>query len=325
MTQILLAEDDRISRVMLQAVLQKWGYRVVSVPNGNEALERLLDPSGPSVAILDWMMPMMTGVEVCRKLRATTGLRPMHIMLLTAKSTGMEAAESLAAGADDHLSKPYNLVELQARIELGIRRISASSSVGPGSDLPEARQAGEEFCLGGCLPRFLPLNRIALGAVLEHPDLISDTGVKGGVCDLDIAVQMSLLNARNMLHGRIDPVWEGKSLLVDVSAETVGQILLNLLIFLRGAVPGPDRRTVRLENDVESRKAVLRITSDFPDLPGVAIDRLVSIRHGSDLGHAGGFGPFFARIAAESVGGSLALRARSEGGIEMDVRLPLAS
>ena len=319
MTQILLAEDDRISRLMLQAVLQKWGYRVVSVADGDQALERLLDPQGPCIAILDWLMPELSGVEVCQRVRKHPGIRPMHLMLLTSKSKGHEAAEALAAGADDHLSKPYNLVELQARIELGIRRLASEA---PSGSIPPLHVGTHgEDSLGKALPRFLPLNRIALGVVLEHPDMLTDAAVKMGTCDLDVAVETILLHARHLLRGRVAASWEGEAMGVDVPSETVGQIMLNLLIFLRGGLFVQETK-VAISSRKDGNWAVLRLLCEGPDYTHSDLRRFSTLDSSSDKGQNPGFGPLFARMAAESVGGSLELSARLGGGLVFEVRLP---
>ncbi len=323
MTQILLAEDDRISRVMLQAVLQKWGYRVVSVSDGQQALDKLMDPDGPCIAILDWMMPGLTGVDVCRMLHSKDGMRPLHIMLLTARGKGKDTAEALDAGADDYLSKPYNLVELQARIELGVRRLrgrSLESSIGDASRQEEDSAATAH---GGGTSWVIALNRIALGVALEHPHVIEEQPVKAGACDLDLAIQMTLLNARSLLQGRLDVSWEGAPVFVDVASETVSQFLLNVLVFLRskpGALPVP-RATIRSREDGGS--VVVSVECDGPDLSASELDRIAA-EPSSSIGGAIGFGPWFAKIAVEAAGGAFKVRPHADGGLAVKIRLPRA-
>jgi DNA-binding response OmpR family regulator len=326
MTQILLAEDDRISRIMLQAVLQKWGYRVVSVSDGEQALEKLLDPAGPSLAILDWLMPGISGVEVCQRIRAEVGIRPIHLMLLTSKGKGAETAESLAAGADDHLSKPYNLTELQARIELGLRRLSGNSTgrsahdSGTGAGSKSDVDAVEK----NCTRNFLPLNRLALGVVMDHPDLLSEPSVRPGTCDMDIEVQTLLLRARAAMEGRVECVWEGAPLMIEASSESFGQILLNLLVFFReiGAPSNPCR--IRMTNRREANLAVLDWETDQPEISQVALDRYYGMPSDGSVVGLQGFGPFFAKLAVEAVGGSLRMVSRPYGGVAVQIRLPLS-
>lgn len=327
MTQILLAEDDRISRIMLQAVLQKWGYRVISVSDGQQALEKLLDPEGPSLAILDWMMPGLTGVEVCKRVRAEAGIRPIHLMLLTSKAKGIETAESLAAGADDHLAKPYNLTELQARIKVGLRRITGSSGANvPPSESGESggSRTGADGFDKDCARNFLPLNRIALGVVLEQPDLLSEPIVRKGTCDMDVAVQTLLLHARSLMKDRLECVWEGNPMVLEASSETFGQILLNLIVFFRELDPDGTPCRIRMSNRREGVSAVLEIETNVPEISQTALDRFRNVPSDSRNGGLPGFGPYFANLAAEAVGGSFRMVSRPFGGVAIQIRLPLS-
>ncbi|HEY3134785.1 MAG TPA: response regulator [Blastocatellia bacterium] len=116
----LIAEDDPVSRVFLELSLIKWGYEVIVTCDGSEAWEALQRET-PPIAILDWMMPGIDGVEVCRRARAIQTPTPTYLILLTAKSEKEEIVEGLEAGADDYLTKPFNRAELQARIKVGLR------------------------------------------------------------------------------------------------------------------------------------------------------------------------------------------------------------
>jgi len=116
----LIAEDDPVSRVFLELSLIKWGYEVIVTCDGSEAWEAL-QREAPPIAILDWMMPGIDGVEVCRRARAIQTPTPTYLILLTAKSEKEEIVEGLEAGADDYLTKPFNRAELQARIKVGLR------------------------------------------------------------------------------------------------------------------------------------------------------------------------------------------------------------
>lgn len=119
--RILIAEDDLISRRILQAHLVRWGYEVVSALDGLEALNLLQQPDAPKLAILDWMMPTMDGVEVIRKLRADPELSYVYVLLLTAKGQREDLVTGLDAGADDYVTKPFDAHELEARIRTGRR------------------------------------------------------------------------------------------------------------------------------------------------------------------------------------------------------------
>ena len=121
--RILIAEDDRVSRRLLESHLLKWGHEVVVVEDGGQALAALQRDDAPELAILDWMMPGMDGVEICRRIRAGGYSRPLHIILLTARISREDLVEGLEAGADDYVTKPFDPPELRARVRVGMRII----------------------------------------------------------------------------------------------------------------------------------------------------------------------------------------------------------
>jgi two-component system, cell cycle response regulator len=119
--KILIAEDDPISRRMLQAFLTKWGYEVLVATNGTEAWEVLQREDAPKLAILDWMMPGMDGVQVCRKMRERPHQAYVYILMLTAKDRKQDIVEGIEGGADDYLVKPFDAHELKAHLHAGKR------------------------------------------------------------------------------------------------------------------------------------------------------------------------------------------------------------
>ena len=119
--RILIAEDDAVSRRVLQTMLGKWGHDVVVTCDGASAWEALQQPDTPRLAVLDWMMPEMDGVEICRRVRATPGSPLLYLILLTAKGRMEDIVEGLQAGADDYVTKPFDPEELRARVHVGER------------------------------------------------------------------------------------------------------------------------------------------------------------------------------------------------------------
>lgn len=119
--RILIAEDDPISRRLLEVTLGKWGYEVVSCPDGESAWDTLQQPDAPSLAILDWMMPGMDGLQVCREVRQMMIEPYTYMLLLTAKSQKDDIIAGLEAGADDYLTKPFDASELRMRLRAGRR------------------------------------------------------------------------------------------------------------------------------------------------------------------------------------------------------------
>ena len=119
--KILIADDDPVSRRLFEAILQKSGYHVVTAENGTQALEELSRENGPRLALLDWMMPEMDGLEVCRKVRGRKGRPYVYITMLTSKLSHSDVVAGLEAGSDDYVTKPCNPEELKARLRTGQR------------------------------------------------------------------------------------------------------------------------------------------------------------------------------------------------------------
>jgi len=127
--RVLIAEDDVDSFELLATLLTSFGYEIVGVDNGDDALKILQSPDRPMLAILDWMMPGLSGVDVCRKLRQQQCDNPSYIILLTSLNSESDIVEGLEAGADDYISKPFDFFELNARIGVGQRVIDLQSSL----------------------------------------------------------------------------------------------------------------------------------------------------------------------------------------------------
>jgi diguanylate cyclase (GGDEF)-like protein len=119
--KILIAEDDAVSRRVVEQFLKKWGYDVVSVCDGQAAWELLDSDEAPRIAILDWVMPGVEGVDICRRVRARLGRSYVYLILLTASVEKERLLGGLNAGADDFLTKPFNGEELHARLRVGER------------------------------------------------------------------------------------------------------------------------------------------------------------------------------------------------------------
>ena len=116
--RVLLADDDEMYRTLLISTLTRWGYEVIAVDGGEQALERLAAEDAPSLVVMDWMMPDLSGPEVCKRLRANSSSRYTYVLLLTARSKTEDVVEGLEAGADDYLTKPFSIEELLARIRV---------------------------------------------------------------------------------------------------------------------------------------------------------------------------------------------------------------
>jgi len=126
---VLVAEDDPIFLRILESWFKKWDYRVTAVKNGVDAWEALQQPTAPPMAVLDWMMPGMDGIEVCRKIRGREQGPYCYVLLLTAKDDREDVVEGLDAGADDYLTKPFDVDELRARVRAGKRILELQAAL----------------------------------------------------------------------------------------------------------------------------------------------------------------------------------------------------
>jgi diguanylate cyclase (GGDEF)-like protein len=135
--RILIAEDDRISRRLLEAHLTNWGHELVVCVDGAEAWSELNKADAPKLVILDWMMPGIDGATLCRKIRQMETRPYTYIILLTAKSGKEDIIEGLEAGSDDYITKPFDPQELRVRIRAATRIIQLQD------DLFEALKASE--------------------------------------------------------------------------------------------------------------------------------------------------------------------------------------
>ncbi|MBI4961795.1 MAG: response regulator transcription factor [Desulfomonile tiedjei] len=151
--KILIAEDEAVTREVLKKVLTNWGHEVVEASDGLEAWEALQSDPGPRLALLDWLMPQMDGIDVVRKVRSAVSEqdRYIYIILLTQKGSKDDVVQGLAAGADDYMVKPFDHNELQVRIRSGQRIVELQSALAAvNQDLREALARVKE--LSGLLP-----------------------------------------------------------------------------------------------------------------------------------------------------------------------------
>jgi diguanylate cyclase (GGDEF)-like protein len=128
--KILIADDEPISRLLMQRTLEKFGYDVVLAEDGRTAVEILRQHDGPRLAVIDWMMPKLDGLGLCREVRSA---RPdgayIYILLLTSRQDAEDVVAGLEAGADDYITKPFHPAVLQARLHTGRRILSLEETL----------------------------------------------------------------------------------------------------------------------------------------------------------------------------------------------------
>jgi len=122
--KVLIAEDEPVSRRLLEGALARWGYQVMVAADGEQAWKILQEPDSPMLIVLDWLMPGLDGVDVCRLAREDVRLNSAYILLLTSRTSKEDVVQGLEAGADDYVTKPFDAAELRARIQVGARLVS---------------------------------------------------------------------------------------------------------------------------------------------------------------------------------------------------------
>ncbi len=127
--KILIAEDDYTTRLMLQVILEKWQYKLLVAENGQEAVMHLGDKDLPNIAILDWEMPVLNGLEVCQKIKSLERNTPIYTIMLTGRTSSQDIVHGLEAGADDYITKPFDENELRARIRVAERMVCIQESL----------------------------------------------------------------------------------------------------------------------------------------------------------------------------------------------------
>jgi diguanylate cyclase (GGDEF)-like protein len=188
--KILVADDDRTSRTLLTAMVTKWGHDPVVAADGGAAWEALQQQDPPRLVLLDWNMPVLDGLDMCRQLRASGSSNPPYVILLTARSEKGDIVRGLDAGANDYVAKPYDHEELQARLLVGQRTLALQA------DLLTVQEELEEQAthdhLTGILNRRAILERLAeeLSRAMRQ-----DGGLSVGMCDVDH------FKAVNDIHG----------------------------------------------------------------------------------------------------------------------------
>ena len=158
MMRILIADDNPVFRTVLKSMLTSWAYEVVEASDGEEAWSILEGPAAPRIAILDWMMPKIDGVEVCRRIRASRSAY-VYILVLSAKTQNYDLLAAIDAGADDYVTKPFKSLELRVRLRAGQRILALEEQVRRyglpvrgATDLPPARMPARPFSIQPSAP-----------------------------------------------------------------------------------------------------------------------------------------------------------------------------
>lgn len=178
--EIFIADDDPVSLGFLESMLLKWGYSVISAPDGATAWDHLQKENSPNLIILDWMMPGMSGLDICEEVRSQASLNPPYIILLTSRNNTSDVIAGLNKGANDYVTKPYDRNELLARIRVGERMIQLQN---------ELNRIKEELAYKAHHDELTGIyNRRAIFSILQK-ELIRASREKSGlalcICDID--------------------------------------------------------------------------------------------------------------------------------------------
>jgi DNA-binding response OmpR family regulator len=125
----LIADDDPVTAAVLSNALRRMNLEPVVVADGRAAWDVIDRGNGPSLAIVDWMMPNIDGLELCRRIRRTPSRAHMYVILLTARDSRADVVAGLHAGADDYLVKPFDAEELRARVNAGVRILTLQAQL----------------------------------------------------------------------------------------------------------------------------------------------------------------------------------------------------
>ena len=128
MIQVLIADDDKLCRTILEKNLKKWGYRTISTEDGKEAW-KMMQEKNIQIAILDWIMPKIDGLELCKKIRGNKWDEYIYLIMLTVRNKQSDIRKGFSAGVDDYITKPFDTHELKARLQTGKRIISLQNQL----------------------------------------------------------------------------------------------------------------------------------------------------------------------------------------------------
>jgi len=186
MMKLLIADDDLTSRVLLENLARKWGWEPVVVEEGEAAWEVLQQDNSPRLLLIDWEMPRLSGLALCQRIRKQLNTDPAYIILLTSRDKTIDIVTGLHVGANDYITKPFNNVELQARIQVGKRMLGLQQELNQAKELLAFKACHDE--LTGLLNR---------GAIMESLDKELARSYRQklplcvAMCDIDLFKQIN--------------------------------------------------------------------------------------------------------------------------------------
>lgn len=208
--KILIAEDEPIQLRVLESLLAKWGHDVVVASDGEQAWSILMGDRPPDLAILDWIMPAMDGLRICRELRGISGRAYTYILVLTARDQKEDLIEALEAGADDYLTKPFHPQELKARLYSGKRLLDLQEQLVKANQALQIRASHDAltgiFNRGAILDVLLNefarsrRDRKPVGVILADIDHFKNVNDTYGHTTGDLVLRQTAQTIRSMLR-----------------------------------------------------------------------------------------------------------------------------
>ena len=211
---VLLVEDESAQRAVLAYNLEAEGFHVVQAEDGEEAM-LLVSEAAPDIIVLDWMLPNLSGIEVCRRVKANPATRGIGVLMLSARAEEVDRVRGLETGADDYVVKPYSVVELMARVRAQLRRVRPST-VGMVLDHDDLRldprthrvtRAGRDLKLGPTEFRLLAVLMERPGRVFSRENLLDQVWGRDVYVDSrTVDVHVGRLRKILVQHGGADPL-----------------------------------------------------------------------------------------------------------------------
>ena len=211
---VLVVEDEASQREVLRYNLEAEGFRVAAAGNGEEALV-MLDEEEPDVIVLDWMLPNLSGIEICRQIKTRPETRGVPVIMLSARSEEIDRVRGLETGADDYVVKPYSLRELMARVKAQLRRARPAAAglrleyddIILDAETHRVTRDGQELKLGPTEFRLLSTFMEKPGRVWSREQLLDRVWGRDIYVDTrTVDVHIGRLRKALTMHGGADPV-----------------------------------------------------------------------------------------------------------------------